>query len=54
MNKWDTMYQLRSNHPPVPREQPETKESLNDLLESLIQNGEYPDPAGGFGFCFLW
>jgi hypothetical protein len=54
MKKWDTMYQLHSNHPPVPSEQPEPKESLNDFLDSLIQNGEYPDPAGGFGFCFFW
>jgi hypothetical protein len=48
------MYQPPSDPYPEHREPCETKEFFNDFLDSLIQNGEYPDPSGGFCFCFLW
>jgi hypothetical protein len=32
----------------------EAKETLNDFIDELILNGEYPDPSGNFDFYMLW
>jgi hypothetical protein len=51
MKKMGLAYRQRAA-PPVATS--EVKETLNDFIDALMLNGEYPDPSGNFGFCMLW